>query len=350
MLFNLPFPVKIFATQGSQELAQNIYNASRPLINSASANSLNLGIATVPEFSNENLECQVDNVRGHFVVVIHTQVPPVSHRLLELFAMLDAIINAQCSDILLVFPYMPYSRSDRKNKPRISVMSKRLAHIFYSSFQIKRIILLEPHDSHIKHYFNPAADEITAVYLIADYLEKQFFMSYPKEKAVIVFPDAGAAKRFGQIPYLLQIPSVYIDKERPDDKERPVIKGVIGDVKNKICLVPDDEILTGSTSLEEAQKLKDEGAEKIFPIAVHGCLAEKNKPETAVIEKFENSPLIEKVIITDTIPVRHKLSNAKKFEVVSVVPLLAQAIIRTVCKESLTVLHQPESAYLYRSF
>jgi len=350
MLFNLPFPVKIFSTRGSQDLAKNIYNALKPLINSASKNSLVLGNVIVNEFSNENLECQVDNVRGHFIVIVHTQVPPVSHGLIELFALIDAIVNSQCSDILLVFPYMPYSRSDRKNKPRISVMSKQLARILCSSFGIKRTILLEPHDSHIKHYFDPTADEITAIYLIADYLEREFFKLYPREKTTIVFPDAGSAKRFGKIPSLLKIPQAYIDKDRPDDQEKPIIKGVIGDIKNRICIIPDDEILTGKTSFEEAEELKNQGAEKIILIAIHGHLITKDKSEKNIIKKFEDSPLIEKIIITDTIPFQDKLKDAKKFEVISVVPLLAQAIIRTVCNESLTALYKMENTHLYRSF
>ena len=349
MLFNLPLPIKIFATRGTQELAENIYNSAKPLINPASVNSLHLGKPIFIDFSNDNIVCQVDNVRGHFTVITHTQTPPVSNGLIELFNLLDAIINAQPADILLVFPYMPYSRSDRKNKPRISVMAERLADIISTSFRIRHAILLDPHDSHIKHYFRPAADEITAVYLIADYIEKELFKVYPKQETVLVFPDAGAAKRFGQIAHILGLPTAYIDKDRPDHAENPDIKKVVGDIDKKFCLLIDDEILTGSTSEKDAKTLKKEGAIKVCAINIHGILAEKEKPENEVVQKMEKS-VIDDFIITDSVPVRHKIVSPTKFTVLSIYPLLAQAIIRTVCNESLTELHEPKNVHLYRSF
>lgn len=351
MLFNLPLSVKIFATRGTQELAENIYNAAKQIINPASINKLHLGKVVFTDFSNENIICQVDNVREDFVVIIHTQAPPVSHGLMELFNLVDAIIDAHPVNVLLVFPYMPYSRSDRKNKPRISVMAKRMAIIFSKAFGIKRVILLDPHDSHIKHYFDPDADEITAVYLIVDYIERKLFKSYPKQNTVLVFPDAGAATRFRQIARILNIPTAYIDKDRPTDDENPKIKKVVGEVKEKFCLLIDDEILTGSTIENDTKTLLGKGNDAIgvCAINIHGILAEKGKSEDFVVKKMEESP-IDKFIITDSVPVRHKIISSTKFIVLSVYPLLAQAIIRTVCNKSLTELHDPQNAHLYRSF
>lgn len=350
MRFNLPLPVKIFATRGTQEIAENIFSAAKPIISQASVNNLSLGIPTFNEFSNENIICQVDNVRGCFAVVIHTQTPPVDRGILELFNLLDAIINAQSLDVLLVFPYMPYARSDRKNQPRISVMAERLADIISTSFGIKRVILLDPHDSHVKHYFKPAADEITAIYLISEYIKERVFKTYSKETCVIAFPDAGAAKRFKRISSVLDLPTAYIDKDRPGNDEDPEIKKIVGDVDGKVCLLIDDEILTGGTSTKDAKSLIKGGANNICAIAVHGTLADKDIPQEEFIRQKEAS-VIDEFIITDSVPVRHKITSSKtKFVILSVYSLLAQAIIRTVCNQSLTELHEPENVHLYRSF
>jgi ribose-phosphate pyrophosphokinase len=350
MPFNLPLPVKIFATQGTREIAENIYEAARPILGRVSVNNLHLGASTFTEFSNQNILCKIDNVRDNFAVVIHTQTPPVDRGMIELFNLLDAIINARAIDILLVFPYMPYVRSDRKNQPRISVMAKCLADIISTSFQIKRVILLDPHDSHIKHYFKPAADEITALYLITDYIERELFKLHPKDEYGIAFPDAGAAKRFENVAKILDLPTAYIDKGRSDNTENPEIKEVVGNVDKKRCLLFDDEILTGSTSTKDAKTLKGHGAIEVYAVNIHGTLADKNIPPEEFIRQKEES-VIDRFIVTDSVPVRHKITSLNtKFTVLSVYPLLAQAIVRTVCNQSLTELHEPKNAHFYRSF
>lgn len=347
-------PVKVFTTSGSEGLAKEVCEVLRPRLpkECQPAGPLSLGTVTVERFSNDNLQAQIENVRGHFVVVIHTQVPPVNDRLIELFALLDAIINAGPADILLIFPYMPYGRSDNKNQPRISTMGYRLAHILINSFRIRRVILLDPHDSHIKHYFDPAADEISAIYLMIDYLEREVFRSQPNSKSkkdsVLVFSDAGSAKRYGQVAHLLGLPEVYASKERLDDKENPVLRKVVGDVKGKFCLLIDDEMLTGNTAIKDAKMLKQEGATSVYMLAIHAILASKELSGADLIKKLNDSP-IEKFVVTNSVPVSHKLINPSKFIVLSIAPLLAEAIKRTVLDESLTQLHQLSNVSLYRT-
>lgn len=345
-------PVKIFATQGSDGLAREICKALQPRLppELLTGSRLSLGKTKVERFSNDNVQVQIENVRGHFVVVVHTQVPPVNDRLIELFALLDAIINARPADILLVFPYMPYCRSDRKNQPRISTMGHRLADILAKSFRIERVLLLDPHDSHLKHYFYPAADEISAIYLLTDYLKRRVFTSKPKGNSVVVFADAGAAKRYGQLAGLLNLPVAYIDKDRPDNRENPLIKKVVGEVRGKFCLLMDDEILTGKTAIADAKTLlsKSIGADSVYMVATHGILDDKKLPQSKLIKELEGSP-VEKFIVTDSVPIRHKLNTRKtKFVVLTVAPLLAEAIKRTVLDESITELHQLKNVFLYR--
>ena len=340
--------VKVFSTTGSEGLAKEVCENLQLRLPSQfrTGDSFLLSETTVKRFSNDNLQVQVENVRGHFVVIIHTQVPPVNDRLIELFALLDAVNNARPADVLLVFPYMPYARSDRKNQPRISTMGRRLPQILTTSFGIKRVILLDPHDSHIKHYFDPAADEISAIYLLVDYLEREVFTSQPKEDTVIVFSDAGAAKRFGKIAYLLKLPVAYIDKDRPDNTESPQFNGVIGEVRGKLCVLIDDEILTGGTAIGDVEKLVSEGAASVYMLAIHAVLAKEGMSGADMVEQLEQSS-VERFIVTNSIP--HQLSaEVTKFTVLSIAPLLAEAIKRAVLGESLTELHQLKNVTLYR--
>jgi ribose-phosphate pyrophosphokinase len=341
--------VKIFATSGSEELSQGICRELRFRLPKEvqPAEGISLAKVRINRFSNDNIQVQVENIRGCFVVAIHTQTPPVNDRLIELFAILDAIVNANPADVLLVFPYMSYSRSDRKNQPRISTMGQLIPKIISNVLGIKRVLLLDPHDSHIKHYFHPTADEISALYLFADYIEKGILTSYPKEKCVVVFADAGAAKRYENLPQLINLPTAHINKIRLDNSERPVLKTVVGDVKEKTCILIDDEILTGGTVVVDANSLFEAGATMVSMFAIHAVLADKKLSTEEVIQRMEKSR-IENFVITDSIPSRHKIAFSKKFCVLSVVPLLAEAISRTIKNESLTELHDYKNVAFYR--
>jgi ribose-phosphate pyrophosphokinase len=340
--------VKVFSTTGSGGLADEICESLKPRLPDqlVPGGKLTLSRSDVKHFSNENIQVQVDNVRGHFVVVIHTQVPPVNDGLIELFALLDAINNARPADVLLVFPYMPYVRSDRKNKPRISTMAHRLANILSVSFEIKRVILLDPHDSHIKHYFNPVADEISAIYLMIDYLEREFFNTVQKKDSVVVFSDPGSATRYKTVAYLLGLKTAYVEKDRPDDSETPKFSKIVGDVKEKHCLLIDDEILTGGTAIGDAEILKSEGAISINMLAVHPILRDKDLAQAELIKKLDGSS-IERFIVTNSIPQNPGILSSK-FTVLSIAPFLGEAIKRSILGQSLTELHRLESVKIYR--
>jgi len=341
--------VKVFATSGSEAIASKICKNLGPRLPDGlipSGGELVLGGKRVTRFSNENIEVQVDNVRDHFVVVIHTQAPPVDSGLIELFALLDAIINARPADILLVFPYMPCSRSDRKNKPRISTMSCRLANILSNNFGVERVLLLDPHDSHIKHYFTPVADEISATYLLIDYLENDIFKNSNKEDVVIVFCDVGSAKKYNSLAHLLRLPTAYVDKDRPDDTEKPEINRIVGKIKDKNCLLIDDEILTGKTSMNNAAILLSRGAKSVFMAAIHGVLADKELSKEQLIFKL-NKFCIERFIITDSVLQQEPYNLGNKFTVISVATLLAEAVSRTILGKSLTELHKLENVKIY---
>lgn len=335
--------IKVFTTTGSEPIAQAIGHSLTDRLPSSyhpGGNGVELAKKIVSRFSNDNIEVQLDeNVRGHFVVIIHSQVPPVNENMMELFALLDAIMNAGAEDMLLVFPYMPYSRSDRKNKPRISVLGVVVPD-FVNRQGVKRVLLLDPHSENIKHYFRPAADEVTSLYLLANYIEKKFFLAHARNTCHIVFADAGSGRRYGRLPKLVKLSSTTLGKDRPDDNEQPDFKEIEKDskIRDKHCIMIDDEILTGNTSIGAAQELLKSGAASVSFMVTHAPLQDQKISIVELVDKLEASPF-ERIVLTDSIPVRHKLLNTKKFEVITVAPLLAEAISRIVQIDSVSILH-----------
>jgi len=339
--------VRIFALPGSDILAKDVCRElNERLPRDLKPNGeMVLNEIEITRFSNENIQIQIPDIRGHFVVVIHTMTPPVNEGLIQLFTLLDAIKNSRAADLLLVFPYMPYARSDRKNKPRISTMGHRIPHMLAASLGVQRVILLDPHDTHTKHYFEPSADEISALYLLADMIVNEV-AGKDKKQYIIAFPDAGAARRFEKLPEITGLDFDYIDKVHRDDKENLAIKKEIF-AAGKTCIIVDDEVMSGSTALKDAAVLKKNGAKEIWMLFTHPVLADQKSTISELINRLEDSA-IDRFIFTDSIPCQEKIAGRPKFTVLSVAGLLAEAIKRTIQNESLTALHDPKKVGLYR--
>lgn len=333
--------VKLFGTSKTLPLAIELEREMARLI-AEDANeevTIEMGKAEVTRFSNENIEVQVDNVRDHIVVVVHSQVPPVSDGLIELFALLDAVNNAHPRQTFLVFPYMPYARSDRKNRPRISVLGQRLPEILNKVLGVRRVLLLEPHDPHLKQYFVPTADEIPGTPLIVEHLRQSLLQEFSPEECTLVFADAGAAKRYEELPFTLGVGRAYIHKSRTDHSESPNVRALTGEVNGRHCVLVDDEILTGNTVLKDAKLLKEAGALSVRMYATHGVFADQKLTTKALMEKLVNSD-VDEFVVTDTIPVASKAALAPgRVRVMKVAPFLGQAIKRMILGESLSEMH-----------
>lgn len=335
-------PIKVFAAPGSEEIVGDICLYLQDLL---AVRSIDPGEVTVTVFDNDNIEIQVEEVRGSFVVVVCTQAPPVSQNLVSFLLLIDAIQNASVGGLLLIFPYMYYARSDRKNKSRISVGGPLMARIINRVLGVKKVIVLDTHDEHTRNVFEPSADGVTAVYLLADYLKKTTDLVENPQDYVLVFADAGSAKRFDKLADFLGVPVAYINKKRQVKKIE--IKQVVGDIADKVCILIDDEILTGNTAIKDGEILKQNGAKDIIMMAIHGILSKYEESEDFVAKRFEDS-VFSRVIITDSIPLKKKLAGSTKFEVVSVAKLLAEVIKRVYMDKSLSHLHKPENVRLYR--
>jgi len=351
-MFVLAPQVKLFATTGSEEIMGSIFEGLKrrlsPTVETVRGNTY------VKRFSNDNLLVQVDDVCGKIVFVIHTQVPPVNDRLFELLLLLDAIKGTSPAAVWVIFPYFPYARSDKKNEPRISVGGRLLADII-STIGVNGIIILDPHDSHLCQYFHPSADDVSAIYLLADYVKREFIAksSNPKNDFMVVFPDSGSVSRYEKLAGLLGLDKAYINKEREDDSEKPKVHGISGNVRDKTCLMPDDEICTGGTLDGDTRLLMEDGARSVIPMAAHGPLSILNEASqkiewTGVIEKLESNPSIKQIIVTNSIPISHKLGPQTKFRVLPVQFLIAEAIARTVMGKPLSELYELSNVGLYR--
>jgi ribose-phosphate pyrophosphokinase len=333
--------VKVFATTGMGSLADQVVAEMQQRVAAKGTDyRVEKGEHTVSTFSNENIEVQVDNVRDHVALVLHTQASPVNEGVIELLAMLDAINNAHPRQAVVAFPYMPYSRSDRKNKPRISVMGQRLPEILNMVLGVRRVLLFEPHTAHIKQYFIPTADEVPVVPLLVKHIKDVFLPQCDPAQCTLVFADAGSAKRFEEVPATLGIDPTYIYKSRSDNSETPHIKAIAGNVKGRHCFVLDDEILTGGTVMNDAALLKANGAASVRVLAVHGILADQRLTLEQMIEKFDKSD-VDEFVITDSIPLAHKVEMAPhKFTVLPIAPLIGEACVRLILGESLSELHK----------
>lgn len=306
--------LKIFSGRSHPELAQEI---CRHL-------ALPLGRSHVVRFSNENLMVQIDeNVRGADVFVVQTSAPPVNEGLVELLITIDALKHASAGRITAVIPYFPYVRSDKKDKPRISITARLVADLLETA-GTDRIVTMDLHAPQTQGFFRTPSDHLEAAPIIADFLRKQDL-----SQAVLVAGDAGEAKEVGRYANRLHLPMAIVDKRRYDDTEQAKATNLIGDVRGRHAIIVDDEVATGGTLIEAAKFLLEQGATKVTAAFTHAVLGGQ------AVERLDASP-IEKLTFTNTIPLQGKLS--KKFEVLSVAELFAQAIRRIHDGDSISAL------------
>lgn len=306
--------LKIFSGRSHPDLAQKI----------ARILDTSLGKSHVVRFSNENLMVQIDeNVRGADVFVVQTSAPPVNEGLVELLITIDALRHASAERITAVLPYFPYVRSDKKDKPRISIAARLMADLLQTA-GADRVLTMDLHAPQIQGFFRIPVDHLQATPIITDYLQRQDLSN-----TVLIAGDASEAKDVGRYANRLRLPMAIIDKRRNDDSEQAKAAHLIGDVRGKNAIIVDDEVATGGTLMEAAAFLKDQGAERVIAAFTHAVLS------GTAVAKVEGS-VIERLVFTDTIPLQGKASP--KFEVISVAEIFAKAIRRIHKGDSLSEL------------
>ena len=298
--------LKIFSGSSHPDLAKAI----------CEYNEIPLGASEIIKFSNENIMVRLlENVRGSDVFVVQTSCPPVNEGIMEMLIMIDALRYASAERITAVIPYFPYARSDKKDKPRISITERLMADLLQTA-GAHRVLTMDLHSPQIQGFFHVPIDQLIAAPLICDY-----FRNKDLSNGVLVAGDVGESKSIGRYANRLNLPIAIIDKRRDGDDEKARAVHLIGDVAGKDALIIDDEIASGGTLMEATQFLKKYGVRSVSAAAVHPVLSGR------AVERLHQIELDE-LVVTDTIPLGGKQNQYDKFKVLSVAPLLGDAIMR----------------------
>ena len=270
--------------------------------------------STVVRFSNENMLVQIEeNVREGDVFVIQPSCPPVSDGIIELLMTIDALRHASAGRITAVVPYFPYVRSDKKDRPRVSITARLMADLLQTA-GAHRVLTMDLHSAQVQGFFRIPVDQLQAAPILCDYLRQSRDLS----NHVLVAGDVGESKEVEHYANRLDLPIAIVDKRRDGDNEVARATNVIGDVKGKVALAVDDEVASGGTLLEAMRVVLERGAIAVEACVVHPVLSGR------AIERIQASPL-RQLVVTDTIP----LPPAKQIErihVQSVARLFAEAI------------------------
>src|SRR5579885_1341213 len=307
--------LRVFSGSSHPALAQGIAEA--------------LGIPLSPlesrRFSNDNLYVRLcENVRGTDVFVVQTFSPPVQDHIFELLMLLDAARSASAERVTAVIPYYSYARSDKKDEPRISITGRLVADLLETA-GANRVLTLTLHSPQVHGFFHMPTDHPSAEVVLADALRER-----DVSDAVVVTPDMGNAKRAAHLARRLNLPVAAGNKRRLSD-DRVIIDGIVGEVHMDTAIITDDEIATGSSVWELLNLLQREGVRRCLVTCTHGVFTR------GAVERVSSHPLVEEIIVTDTVPVPAG-QHTDKLNVVSVASLLAEAIRRIHLDESVSAL------------
>ena len=299
-------------------------NANRPLAEGICRYlGVPLGKTHVGRFADGEINVQIEeNVRGADCYVVQPTCRPTNENLMELLIMIDALRRASAGRITAVIPYFGYARADRKTAPRVPISSKLVANLIVTS-GAQRVITMDLHAAQIQGFFDIPVDHLYAAPILLDYVKKKNL-----KNLVVVSPDVGGVERARAFAKRLNAQLVIIDKRRPRPNEASVYN-IIGDVKGKTCFILDDMVDTGGTLVKVAEKIRENGAVKVYAACVHGVLS------GAAHDLIAKSSL-EEMILTDSIPV-HSLAGGKLM-VLSIAPLLGEAIARNHQGKSISAL------------
>ncbi|MDT7042340.1 ribose-phosphate pyrophosphokinase [Candidatus Nitronereus thalassa] len=284
-----------------------------------------LSRAVVSTFSDGEIRVKVEeNVRGGDLFVIQSCCQPVNNSIMELLIILDALKRSSAYRITAVIPYFGYARQDRKDQPRVPISAKLMADLITTA-GAHRVLTMDLHAGPIQGFFNIPVDHLYARPVLLDYVKKCDFGDI-----VVVSPDAGGVERARGFAKRLDANLAIIDKRREGPNQAKVMN-IIGDVKGRHVLLLDDMIDTAGTIVETAKACADNGASKVWAVCTHAVLS------GPALERIEKSCLTQ-VVATNSIPLQGKDELCSKIKVLSVAPLLGEAIKRIHEEQSVTSL------------
>jgi ribose-phosphate pyrophosphokinase len=283
-----------------------------------------LGEAEVSRFADGEILVQIfENVRGADVFVIQPTCRPVNEHLMELLVIIDALKRASAWRITAVMPYYGYGRQDRKVQPRVPITAKLVADLLTAA-GVHRVLTMDLHAGQIQGFFTTPVDHLFAAPVLLQYFRERMLGS-----AVVVSPDAGGVERARAFAKRLDTSLAFIDKRRTGPNEAKVMH-IVGEVEGRDVIIVDDMIDTGGTLTQAVPALIEKGAKRIYASCTHPVLS------GPAVERIEGSAL-EEVVVTNTIPLPEGRPS-KKLTVLSVAPLLGEAISRIHKEESVSRL------------
>jgi len=283
-----------------------------------------LSKAVVSHFSEGEIRVKIeDDVRGKDVFLVQPTSPPVNDNLVELLIIIDALKRASASRITAVLPYYGYARQDRKDQPRVPITAKLVANLITTA-GADRVLTIDLHAGQIQGFFDIPLDHLFAATIMLKHIK-----TVKIEDLVVVSPDVGGIKMARAFAKKLGADLAIVDKRRIDDRSA-VAMNIIGEVKGLNVLIVDDLVSTAGSLVEAADALKKAQCKSIFAAITHPVLS------GPAIERIEKSP-IEKLFVTDTIPLSKEKRNGK-IKVLSIAPLLGEAIKRIHNEESVSSL------------
>jgi len=306
--------LRIFSGNANKELAERICRFLK----------VELGRAKVSKFSDGEIQVEIEeSVRGMDTFLVQPTCPPVSHNLMEVLVMIDALKRASAARITVVIPYYGYARQDRKVVPRTSISARLVANLITVA-GASRILAMDLHAGQIQGFFDIPVDHLYALPVQLEYLRKI------EGEVVIVSPDAGGVERARELGKRMNASLAIIDKRREKANVSKVMH-IIGNVENKVAIILDDMIDTGGTIVQAAQAIINNGAKAVYACCSHPVLSGN------AVEKIANSSL-EELVVTNTIPLSEAAKKVSKIKVLDVSPILGEAIKRIYRAESVSSL------------
>ena len=282
------------------------------------------GSIEIFEYGNDNTFVRVlENVRGADVFVVQTSRKPVNHLMMELLILTDAFRRASAARITAVMPFFPYMRSDKKDQPRVPISARLMADLLATA-GADRVLTLDLHADQIGGFFSIPGDHLTGMTLLTSY-----FKDLGIEDLVVV-GDTGRIKAASMCARRLQAPLAVLDKYRDPETAKVTIRGLVGDVRNRTVLYVEDEVATGQSIQAGLREIERHQPRQIYGTCVHPVF------QAQAYEIVEESSLRE-MVVTDSIPLLPERPT-DKIRVVSVAPILAEAIRRIHTGESVSAL------------
>ena len=272
--------------------------------------------SNIKRFADNEIYVEInENIRGNSIFVVQSTSNPANDNLMELLICIDALRRSSAKNITAVIPYFGYARQDRKVVPRTAISAKLVSNLITNA-GANRILSVDLHAGQIQGFFDIPVDNLFATPIFARHIKKKLSLN----NLICVSPDVGGVERTRALSRKINVGIAIIDKRRPTPGKSEVMN-IVGNVKNKVCVIVDDIIDSGGTIVNAANALKNKGAKDVYVYITHAVLS------GTAVEKLEKSE-IKKLIITDTIDNSKKIKTIKKIEVISIAPMISEAMKR----------------------